>query len=95
MLKVVGRTTDGKTVLAGVYQTFETHGLPLDILLDLLLQKDAVPCWMSFHREALAAGMKHERILSKLDNALSDVYGGSFRDSVMSALEELHAAGQL
>ena len=85
----MGHTGDGKTVYAGVYQFFETHGMPLDILLSMLRDRDAVPCWMSFHREALAAGMKHERILSKLDEALSDVYGPEFRDAVIQRLRSV------
>lgn len=95
MFTIIGQTTDGKAVLAGVYKTFETHGLPLDILLDVLLQKDAIPCWMSFYREASAAGMKHERILSKLEGPLSDVYGGEFQKVVFAKLELLHEKGLL
>ena len=83
MLIILGKTKDGKNVVAGVYKVFETHGLPLDILLSILAEKNSVPCWMSAHREALAAGMKHERILAKLEEALSDAYGPEFRDHVI------------
>jgi hypothetical protein len=95
MLTIVGRTEDGKDVYGGVYQFFETHGMPLDILFSILHDKNAVPCWMSFHREALAAGMKHERILSKIDEALSDAHGPGFRDAVIKRLQALHAKGLL
>lgn len=95
MLTVVGRTEEGQVVLAGVYKTIETYGVPLDILLTGLQTQNAIPCWMSFYREAIAAGMKHERILAKLDEALSDVYGASFRDFVVKALETLHAKSLL
>jgi hypothetical protein len=95
MLTVVGETTDGKIVLANVYRFFETHGMPLDILLGMLLTKNAIPCWVSFYKEALAAGMKHERVLSKLDEALSDVFDPSFRDVVVERLRILHTKGLL
>ena len=95
MFMVVGRTEDGKTVYAEVYKFYETHGMPLDILFAMIRDKNAIPCWMSFHREAKSAGMKHERVLSKLDEALSDVYGASFRDVVIKRLQALHARGLL
>lgn len=39
--------------------------------------------------------MKHERILSKLDEALSDVYGPEFRDHVIEMLRLLEERGLL
>lgn len=95
MFTVVGQTQDGKTVYANVYQFFETHGMPLDILFGMLRDRGSLPCWVSFHREACAAGMKHARVLSKLDEALSDVWGPAFRDHVIEKLQTLHARGLL
>ena len=91
MLEQVGETTDGKAVYAGVYKTFETYGIPLDTLLQTLRDRNGIPCWISFYREAQDAGMKHERILSKLDEALSDVYGAAFRDHVIEVLNRVFA----
>jgi alanyl-tRNA synthetase len=95
VLTRVGQTAEGKTVYARVYKFFETHGMPLDTLLGILREKNVIPCWVSFHREARAAGMKHERILSKLDEALSDVYGPEFRDHVIEMLRLLEERGLL
>lgn len=89
-LRVVGQTTDGKVVVEGVYRFFETHGLPLDVLLDRLRSRGIIPSWLSFYDEARKAGMKHERILSKLSESLGDVYGPSFRDVVIKRLDEAH-----
>ncbi len=47
-----------------------------------------MPSWPSFYDEARKAGMKHERILSKLSEVLGDVYGPSFRDVVIKRLDE-------
>ena len=95
LLTKIAETTDGKAVVSGVYKTFETHGLPLDVLIGSIRDKNAIPCWVSFHQEAVAAGMKHERILSKLDEALSDVYGPAFRDHIIKTLRLLHEKGLL
>lgn len=85
----VGVTTDGKIVVAGVFRFYETEGLPLDILFEALLQKNALPDWTSFYREALAAGMTPERLFARLDPALVDIFGPEFRDVVMGKLRAL------
>lgn len=95
MFEIVGRTVEGKPVVAGVYRVFETLGLPLEVVLQVVHDKDMVPCWMSLYREAKAAGMQHDRILSKLDPAISDSYGVVFRDFVIRALQKLHEVGKL
>jgi hypothetical protein len=96
MFNIVGRTVGedgGKTVLAGVYRFYETEGLPLDTLFEILQGKNAIPCWVSLYKEAGAAGMKHERILSRLETAISDIYGASFKDRVIARLRKLHEVG--
>lgn len=89
MFTIQGKTTEGKPVISGVYRAFETHGLPLDLLLEQLNEKGLVPSWPDFYVEALSAGMKHERILSKLEPALLDVYGRDFKNEVIRRLNAL------
>lgn len=84
-----GCTTADTLVVSGIYRLYETHGMPLDILLGLLRTQGIIPCWISFVREAVCAGMKRDRILAKLDEALSDVYSSAFRDAVMQRLRQL------
>ena len=93
MFTILGKTTEGRTVVGGVYRAFETHGIPLDLLLEQLHQKGLVPSWTDFYVEALSAGMKHERILSKLEPALCDVYGRDFKNTVIGRLNALKGGG--
>jgi hypothetical protein len=86
-LKVVGKTEDGRLVVSGVFRYYETIGIPLDVLFDCLRQKRFIPDWLSFYAEAIRAGMQHDRILAKLEPALSDAFGGEFRDRVIKTLE--------
>lgn len=79
-------TSDNKPLLKGVYKTYETIGLPLDILFECIKNKGAMISWYHFYREAYAAGMSHERILSKLEEAVSDVWGKTFCDTVIGWL---------
>lgn len=89
LLKQVSVTTDGKKVFAGLYKFYETVGLPLDVLLHCFQEKNALPDWVDFYISALAAGMDHDRILSKLEEAVSDSFGKEFSDQVIFTLNDL------
>jgi len=89
LLKQVAVTTDGKIVLSGLYKFYETVGLPLDVLLHCFQEKNVLPDWVDFYTSALAAGMGHERILSKLEEAVSDSFGKEFSDKVIFTLGKI------
>ena len=86
MLTKSGTTSDGRTVVRGVYRLYETEGLPLDVIFDALREHNSIPDWVAFVREAELAGMKRDRILSKLDAAIVDTYGSELRDVVIRRL---------
>lgn len=85
-LQQVGLTTDGRPVYSGLFRFYETYGLPLDSVLSLFIEKGWVPDWMDFYLGALKSGMKHDRILSKLEEAISDSFGKGWSDTVLSTL---------
>ena len=88
MLSKSGETTDGRTVVRGVFRLFETEGLPLDVIFDVLKERNYIPDWEYFVQEAEGAGMKHrDRILLKLDAAIADTYGPEMRNVVISRLQ--------
>ncbi len=87
LLKQVGETTEGSGVYAGVYRTYETGGIPLDILVSIMCEKSKIPSWIHFYQEAEAAGMKHKRIMSMLDPVIVDSFGTEFRDEIVKRLE--------
>jgi hypothetical protein len=89
MISQVGRTSDGRDVVIGVYREYETNGLPLDVLLMLLDEKGITPCWISLYRESKRAGKKHSRIISQISSALQDSFGEKYRDEVITRLEAL------
>lgn len=86
MLSSSGQTTDGRTVIRGIFRLYETEGLPLDVIFDSLISRNCIPDWKHFVQEAEDAGMKLDRILSKLDPAIADTYGPELRDVVLSRL---------
>jgi hypothetical protein len=87
LLFQTGITSDDKKVMGGLYSCYETHGLPLDMLLSCCISNNWMPDWIDFYLAALAAGMKHCRILSKLEEAVSDSFGKEFCDVVISKLD--------
>lgn len=85
-LKEAGRTVVGTTVVTGVYRFFETHGLPLDVLVDGLRERGYMPAWETIVDDTVAAGMERSRAISKVLEAASDVYGARFASEVEKRL---------
>jgi hypothetical protein len=67
MINIIGKTTDDKMVVNGVFRFFETEGIPFDIIFDLLKRNNAIPDWISLYKEAVLSGMKHSRVISMLE----------------------------
>lgn len=86
MLTERGKTEDGRLVLGGVFSLYETHGIPLDIILGGIQEQGALVDWGDFYEAALASGMKHNSIVSKLADAISDTYGQATSDVVLARL---------
>lgn len=82
-------TDDGKPVFSGVFRFYETHGLPLDVVCDLIKQRGGYVDWLDFYLDARKAGMKHDRIISKIDESISDSFGQEVRDHVIRRLDVL------
>lgn len=85
----IGTTTNDKILVAGVWKFYETHGLPLDVILNLCIEKNWMPCWTTLYKDMLSAGMKHGRILSKLEESISDSFGKAFCDVVIFRLNNI------
>ena len=71
-MRVVGNTTDGRPVIAGLYSIYETHGIPLDVVISECVKRGAVPSWSHMVGEANAAGMGLRRAISKVSQAVRD-----------------------
>lgn len=74
-MNIVGKTTDDKIVLSGVYNFHSTHGLPLPTLFEKLDEHGYIPCWVHFFAEAKKNGVNFERLRGKLHIPVSDIYG--------------------
>lgn len=84
-----GETEDGKIAYKGVYRFYETTGVPLDILFDCIARKNAVVSWYHFYTEASAAGMEYSRILSKIEEAVCDVWGNEYMTEIKTKSKQM------
>jgi hypothetical protein len=87
-MAIVGHTPDGKPVVDGVFRIFDTIGLPLDSVLDLVSQKGWVVSWLDFYKDAAKAGWTHKTIMNRVSIAVSDC-GLSDAHHVLDQLEKL------
>lgn len=87
LIRIVGETEDGKTVVAGVYRFYETVGLPLDVILSELNQRNALPCWNTLVDEMKTAGWGERKIRGTLDAAIAAVYPREFCAVVMERVD--------
>lgn len=87
MIRQVGVTPEGIKVVANTFKMFDAHGLPLDILLDLMKENNMIPDWKDFYDEASASGWKDKTIRNRVHTAVSAVYGDDFGNKVLSRLD--------
>lgn len=86
---VQGGTSGDIIIFKGVYKLHETHGLPLDAIFICFMESGYLPDWIDLYQNALSAGMKHSRIISKLQDAISDSYGKEMSETVICKLDKL------
>ncbi len=72
LLWISGKTIDEKPVISGLYRYYETYGIPLDLIVDLLLQNGLVPNWRDTLSEMLKAGMNERNALNMLRDIMVD-----------------------
>lgn len=86
MMRQVGVTPEGVKVVANTFKIFDSHGLPLDIMLELMKENNMIPDWIDFCKEAMASGWKDKTIRNRVHTALIDTYGEEYADNVLSRL---------
>lgn len=89
IITIIGKTSDDRSIIDGVWKIFETHGIPLDIIFTMCIDKNVMPDWIVLYKQMKRSGMSHDRIVSKLDESISDSYGKIFNDAVISQLNKI------
>lgn len=71
-LEFSGKTEEGQYVVSGVFKLFDTYGMPLDIITELLYNNSVLVNWYQFISDAKKAGWKNKRIKSAIESAVVD-----------------------
>ncbi len=88
-LQTVGKTAEGKEVVAGLYKIHADEGIPLDMVFNYCLENNIVPDWISLYKDARSQGMKHDRIISKLEESIIESFGSKWAETVISTLNKV------
>ncbi len=73
--------------MSGLFKLYDTHGLPLAVLLDTLHSQGYVVAYGEFVKEGLKSGWKEKTILSRLEEAVVEVHGRVYWDEVHKRLK--------
>lgn len=55
-------------------------------MLEIFKEKGYVIDWVDYYKSALDQGMQSDRILSRIDGDIVDVFGSEYRDEVLKRL---------
>lgn len=80
-------TVDGKRVIKGGFKLVNEAGIPMEMLLETLKEQNLVLDWEDFCREALNAEWRIKTIISKMEEAILDIYGPTERPEFMLRLK--------
>ncbi len=75
-------TIENKPVMDGMFTYYGTHGIPLENILYWLKTNDAVMDWVDYIKDAIKDGHNPRTIASKIDAAVSEIYGRVYADEV-------------
>lgn len=85
-MRIVGKTQDGKSVVAGIGRLYFETGIPLSVMFDVLRQKGYVIAWPELIHELEQNGMKRDRIIHLLNEHIFESFGKEYRDHVIQKL---------
>lgn len=90
-LIVIGQTTDGVRVCDEVFMLYDTIGVPLSVIFEMMRERNMIPSWMHFFEDARKHGWKYDTILSRIREGLVDSsYGAEFADEVINRLKSIY-----
>ena len=75
--RVLGITLDNKPVVR-FFDFIDTHGLPLDVVVEHIHDSGRMPSWDDFLAQAKAKGWNMKRAVLRLSVVVKQVYGEDF-----------------
>jgi len=75
--------------LPGIFKVCDTHGLPLETVIELLNDRGHVVAWDEFVADAREHGWKDTTIRKKILGGVNEVFGPTYRKEVSDRLDLL------
>ncbi len=86
-MRFSGETEDRKPVVADIAVLSTTHGLPLEITLQYLKDRDWVVDWPDYITHCLNDGHNPSTIRARIKEAIGDVFGPRYSREFMTRLD--------
>ena len=86
-LAVSGRTTDGKSVIRGVFWLVASDGVPIEVIVAELKGKGHVVDCVDFYDTAKSEGWNPASIQLRIEMAVGEVYGLTYREAVSRRIQ--------
>lgn len=86
-MNIVGKTDTGIDVIGGVFKMVDTYGIPLEIILIKFKEDGLLVDWCDFIDNALNSNWKISSALTKIEMAVSDIYGRDYSKEVILRLQ--------
>ena len=83
----IGKTSDGKLVISGIYKLHETWGVPLSEIFNFLIINDSIPSWIDLYKDMRLAKIDHHHILVRLKDEIDDSFGLEWGEVVIQQLK--------
>lgn len=84
--RFIGITPDNKLVVR-FFDFVDTHGLPLDVVVEYIHDSGHMPSWDDFLTEAKAKGWNMKRAVLRLSVVVKNVYGEAFHKEWLKTTE--------
>jgi hypothetical protein len=88
-IQISGKTIDGRLVLKGIFEFSSTTGLPLEMIIDQLTKQNMIIDWLDYYNKSIQSGIKKNRVIEKIRNAIGDVLGSSHGEETIKRLKEI------
>ncbi len=61
--------------MSGVFSFVGTHGIPLEVVLEMMKGRGFVVCWPDYVEQSMRQGAKMRTVRSRVMSAVGEVYG--------------------
>jgi len=92
LFKLVGKTEDGTPVIGGVFDTFQTHGFPMEMQIDYFESKGWIVSALDIATEMFIANVKPSSIPGRV-STLFELHSPQWKEECYNRLMKIIPQG--